>query len=203
VVVRRVAALAALILSWVCPATVTGVAVRAPLRVDVVGDSVSWDGRVELVEAFAARGWVATVDATPGSGACVSILDGIPTGVDHVYGSDAAVVVVALGSNDTFRDATGLECLDRIVAAVGGRPLVWVLPASCEPSDPRVAAVRASIVAGMVRHPNVVTVDWWPWHLWDGVRRDCWHLTERGSRLRAAVVADAALAAWTRFSSPP
>jgi len=105
--------------------------------------------------------------------------------------SSAAVVVVALGSNDSCSVTECRRRVDAVLGAVGPRAkVVWMLPATFRPS---MATMRSAIgAAAKSSGGRVGALDWQPYlddhpeiKSSDGI-----HLNGEGYRLRAQVTAD-------------
>jgi hypothetical protein len=156
--------------------------------VGVVGDSLTVGARDYggLAAKFAARGCTVTaIDARVGR----PTVEG--AGVVEAWarnGTLPAILVVALGTNDC-NPAVFEPAARRIIAAAGGRPVLWVNTwrARC---DGAINGVINSIQLGMNVHPdkgNVWILDHWSWiHANRGMLgRDGLHLSRGGYEAHA------------------
>jgi lysophospholipase L1-like esterase len=176
--------------------------VLANHRVLVIGDS-------NLFESGA------TVDAALRDASFDPTLRGVPSiglkdfdtywreELPALLATDPAVVVVALGTNDTT-DAGDVDAfparLDTMMRALGTRPVVWVTHVRVRPLEVPGGgeAVNAAIRSAPARWPNLSVLDLTPVLSDDPslLRDDRLHFTERGmARYAAEIAAGASRAA--------
>ena len=113
--------------------------------------------------------------------------------------------VLALGTTDTANVAVGgsvsrAERIDRMLAAIGDDPILWVNAKTLEPegawSNEQMLLWNQALVDAAARYPNITIYDW------AAVVQDAWfgedriHYTPTGSTERARLIADALLAAY-------
>ncbi len=176
---RRSAALPAILLATVvagatlagCGASDGGRATQCPQptshgsvpRVLVLGDSNLYESGEQVAGALSKAGFDPTLRGVPGYG--LKDLDGFWLGeLPALLRDDPEVVVVALGTNDTSA-AADVEAfpsrLDRMMRALGDRPVVWVTHVDPRPFEvPGGAkAVNAAIRAAPARWPNLTVLD--------------------------------------------
>ncbi|MEQ6900843.1 SGNH/GDSL hydrolase family protein [Nocardioides sp. YIM 152588] len=119
--------------------------------------------------------------------------------------------VIAMGTNDAANLAVGgvysaPERIDRLLAAIGDQPVLWLTVRSLRSSGPyadaHMAAFDADLEAACERHPNLRLYDWrsevrTEWFVADGV-----HFTSHGYRQRARRIARALSAAYPSGAEP-
>jgi hypothetical protein len=113
--------------------------------------------------------------------------------------------VVALGNTDAANIAVGSRLtaaarIDRMFAAIGDAPVLWVGVKTLRTSGPyansHMAAWNAELVAATARHPNMRVYDWASVVQDDWFQRDRIHYTSTGYAERARLIADALAAAF-------
>jgi hypothetical protein len=113
--------------------------------------------------------------------------------------------VLALGTTDAANIAAGAPLpadrrIDRMMAVIGSDPVLWVdvktLRTDGPWADPSMRAWDEALTAATARYPNIKIYDW------AGVVQDAWfgddriHYTTEGYTQRAALIADALVAAY-------
>lgn len=120
--------------------------------------------------------------------------------------------VLALGTNDTADVYVGgsvdqLERIERMMAAVGDEPVLWVNVKSLETSGPYAAKHMRewdeALLEACPRYPNMRVYDWASdvkdaWFIDDGI-----HFTTPGYRARARLIADALADAFPAGAKSP
>jgi lysophospholipase L1-like esterase len=129
----------------------------------VVGDSNLFESSASVDAAIRGVGLEPTLRGIPGFG--LKDLDGYWLGeLPALLASDPAVVVVALGTNDTTSRADVDAFPDRIDAmmrSIGDRPVVWVTHVDPRPAQVEggAAAINAAIRDAPARWPNLTVLD--------------------------------------------
>jgi lysophospholipase L1-like esterase len=154
-------------------------------RVGIVGDSLTVGSLPYWEAAFASRGCTITL---------VNARSGRPTGegvrvieLMAITGQLPDVLVVALGTNDPFDPRDFAPKVERVMAVVRDRPVLWV-----NIDKPVVEyTLNLTLNLALIRYDNLWVYDWNGFvdahpeiRLWDQV-----HLTEGGYALRAALIA--------------
>ncbi|HET7900729.1 MAG TPA: hypothetical protein VFL59_06040 [Candidatus Nanopelagicales bacterium] len=169
--------------------------VAGAAKVTVIGDSVTRQMTVRLsgqlglahltncVETWSARPSMPAVAAA----AALPVM------------ARSSVLVMATGTNDVFDPGQLPDAIDAALRLAHGRPVVWVnvyvhragtVPALRAYDLPNSRVVNAMLAAAAGRHPSLHVVDWYAVAaahpallLKDGV-----HVTDRGSRVRTAMI---------------
>jgi lysophospholipase L1-like esterase len=171
---------------------------RGPDRVLVLGDSNLFESSEQVEGALSNAGFAPTLSSYPALG--LNDLDAYWLGkLPGLLAADPDVVVVALGTNDTSDqgdvDAFPAE-LDRMMEAIGDRPVVWVTHVDPRPFEvPGGAkAVNAAIRAAPARWPNLTVLDRTPvlTEHPELLREDALHFTPAGMQSFADAIRKAA-----------
>jgi lysophospholipase L1-like esterase len=189
-----------------------------------VGDSLSvplsspdWLDRNDRVAAqLAAVGVVETINDSTGGRSIVETVAGNPnaeTGVHRLLeGGFDGCFLIAMGTNDAANHAVGSNVgprrrIDRIMAAVGDRPVLWPTVRTTRTSGPyadaEMAAFNEALFSACADYPNLVVYDLASeapdaWFQEDGI-----HLTYAGYAERARRFAVALARAFPAAGAPP
>ena len=181
----------------------------APPEALVLGDSNLFESSASVDAAIRVVGFVPTLRGVPGFG-----LKDLETywrdELSALLAPDPAVVVVALGTNDTGTRAdvdAFPDRLDAMMRAIGDHPVVWVTHVDERPFQVAggAAAVNAAIRAARARWPNLTVLDRTAALSADPslLRRDGLHFTAAGAAAFAAEIASAARARVPAASARP
>jgi lysophospholipase L1-like esterase len=169
-------------------------------RVLVLGDSNTVLAQQDVEGALRAAGLEPTVSALAGYG--LKDLDFWLAELPALLADDPDLVVVALGTNDALdaADAAAFrERLDRMMAALGERPVVWVAhhEGRPEPEGANARTVNAAVREAPVRWPALTVLDLAPLLAADPspIDVDDVHFSEAGRPWFAQQLAAAASAA--------
>jgi len=159
----------------------------APCNVAIVGDSliVGIEQGNRAVNQFAARGCgVSYIDARVGrpTSEGVSVIQ-----TKAAWGQLPDILVVGLGTNDSANGAAFSQKIDQVMAAAGGRPVVWINVDRAATE----AVLNATLQEAQLRYTNLWVLDWNTFaDLNPHVRaRDGIHLNSAGYDTRAAQLA--------------
>lgn len=163
------------------------------LRCDVglVGDSMLRypTDHVDLIGTFAAGNCAATVDAEVArpAAAAANIVEGWAAA-----GTLPTIVGITCGGWDAYIGSDNVgESVDRVMAAVGSRQVVWV-NSFVLISDGRDQAVNAVLAAKDAEYPNLTVVDHYSWvDANRGYLIDWAHLNAEGERIWTQRLLDA------------
>ncbi len=169
-----------------------------PVRVLVLGDSNLFESSEQVEGALSKGGFAPTLSSYPGLG--LKDLDAYWLGkLPGLLDADPDVVVVALGTNDTSSradvDAFSAR-LDRMMTALGDRPVVWVTHVDPRPLEVPGGAtvVNAAIRAAPTRWPTLTVLDRTPVLTANPelLRDDRLHFTAKGMASFADAIRDSA-----------
>lgn len=166
----------------------------------LLGDSNTDFAKVEIRAAMRDAGVAADLQGIPGFGLKENDiwLEALP----RLLHDDPDAVLVALGANDAVFDSDATEFsgrLDRMMEALGDRPVVWFThhEGRPEPAGSNARVVNAAIRAAPDRYDNLTVVDLAPDLAADPslLDDDALHFSETGRPWFAKQLADAARAA--------
>lgn len=170
---------------------------QPPARALVLGDSNLFESGALVDAALRRVGLEPTLEGIPSYG--LKDLAEWRARLPALLATDPAIVVVALGTNDTATraDVEGFAGrLDEMMRALGDRPVVWVTHVDPRPFQIAggAAAVNAAIRVAPERWPNLTVLDRTPELTADPslLRDDALHFTPAGMRAFADAIADAA-----------
>ena len=176
--------------------TTTRATVPPPFRVLMIGDSNLFESGADVDAALREGGFEPTLHGAPGYG-----LKDLPywfADLPALLATDPVVVVVGLGTNDVHNDDQVAQVparLDKMMEALGDRPVVWITHVDDRPGAPASAgrANNAAIRAAPARWPNLTVLDFTlemaanPYIL----SLDELHFTDEGKRIYAEKITEA------------
>jgi lysophospholipase L1-like esterase len=174
--------------------------VARPPRVLVLGDSNLFQSGPEVDAALRAVGVVPTLLGVPSAG--LKDLDNFwftSTRVPALIAADPDLVIVGLGTNDAIDPKNRQQFparLDRMMRALGKRPVIWITHVNDRPGAPASAgrAINADIRDAVRRWPNLSVLDFATTIAGDPaiLQADGLHFSPGGMRIYAQKIAAAA-----------
>ncbi len=179
--------------------TTTHSTVPPPPRVLAIGDSNLYESGAAVDTALREGGFEPTLQGVPGYG--LNDLEYWFGQLPGLLATDPDIVVVGLGTNDTFveDDVTQFPArLDEMMHALAGHPVVWITHVDDRPGTPASAgrAINAAIRAAPARWPNLTVLDFAVDIAWNPsiLRDDGLHFSADGMRIYAEKITEAVTA---------
>jgi lysophospholipase L1-like esterase len=167
----------------------------------VLGDSNLFQSAAQVDAALRAAGFMPTLLGVPGYG--LKDLDSFwLQKVPGLLAADPDIVVVGLATNDAINPIDVLafpERLDRMMHALGERPVIWITHVDQHPGSPPAygATNNDAIRAAVDRWPNLTVIDFAVEIANDPtiLRYDAVHFSMKGMTIYASRIADTVAAA--------